>query len=288
MSIELSTRNVYGGSGYFSGNVGIGISILQLKAELHVKTAAGNGVMGESDSGFGGVFTTKDGKAGLYGGATVGQGVYGTSTKGSGVFGYSKDSAGVYGTCAGGTELSAGVYGKNSGEGIGVRGTVVKGYSGHFSYGGKSKGKPPMDYQGLYADRRTGGKIDLAENIETNDPGLIAGDVVIIDPGDKNKVKLSNKPYDTLAAGIISTDPDYTMGANIKDGKPVALAGRVPCKVSAENGPIEIGDLLTTSSTPGHAMKVTDKMKAIGAMVGKALEPLASGKGKIMVLVTLQ
>jgi len=68
----------------------------------------------------------------------------------------------------------------------------------------------------------------------------------------------------------------------------LAVVGILPCKVTAENGPIQVGDLLVTSSMPGHAMKGTDRSKLVGAVVGKALEPLQNGKGLIQVLVTLQ
>ena len=73
-----------------------------------------------------------------------------------------------------------------------------------------------------------------------------------------------------------------------KDEVPLAVVGIVPCKVTAENGAIRVGDLLVTSSTPGHAMKGTDRNKMLGAVVGKALAPLDDGKGVIQVLVTLQ
>jgi hypothetical protein len=68
----------------------------------------------------------------------------------------------------------------------------------------------------------------------------------------------------------------------------MAMVGRVPTKVSAENGPIKVGDLLVTSSTPGYAMKGTDRSLLTGAVVGKAMGPLDSGTGTIEVLVTLQ
>ena len=70
--------------------------------------------------------------------------------------------------------------------------------------------------------------------------------------------------------------------------KPIALVGRVVCKVSAENGTIAIGDLLTTSDTPGHAMQATDFERRQGAILGKALQAFDGDKGQIMVLVTLQ
>ena len=68
----------------------------------------------------------------------------------------------------------------------------------------------------------------------------------------------------------------------------MAMVGRVPTKVSAENGPIRVGDLLVTSSTMGYAMKGTDRSQMLGAIVGKAMESMDSGTGVIMVLVTLQ
>jgi hypothetical protein len=69
---------------------------------------------------------------------------------------------------------------------------------------------------------------------------------------------------------------------------PLAIVGIVPCKVTEENGPIAPGDLLVSSSTPGHAMKGTNRVRMLGAVIGKALEPLSEGKGIIQVLVTLQ
>jgi len=95
-------------------------------------------------------------------------------------------------------------------------------------------------------------------------------------------------------AGIVSggsdQDPAIVLGRRPGEGRrrPIALVGRVACSASAENGPIGVGDLLTTSSTCGHAMKVTDPLRALGAVLGKALEPLSNGAGLITVLVALQ
>jgi hypothetical protein len=69
---------------------------------------------------------------------------------------------------------------------------------------------------------------------------------------------------------------------------PVALLGKVYCKVDAECGSVDVGDLLTTSATPGHAMKAGDPLKAFGAVIGKALRPLQAGQGLIPILVALQ
>jgi hypothetical protein len=64
--------------------------------------------------------------------------------------------------------------------------------------------------------------------------------------------------------------------------------GKVYCKVDARYSPIEVGDLLTTSPTMGHAMKAEDPLKAFGSVIGKALRPLQEGLGLVPVLVALQ
>jgi len=119
------------------------------------------------------------------------------------------------------------------------------------------------------------------------------GDLMTIDPSADRRLTLTTQPYSTLVAGIYSTKPGvlataHKMDEGLDTEVPLAVVGIVPCKVSAENGSIERGDLLVTSATPGHAMKGTDRSRMLGAVVGKALEPLSSGKGVVQVLVTLQ
>jgi len=80
----------------------------------------------------------------------------------------------------------------------------------------------------------------------------------------------------------------YKMDATPKTDVPLAVVGVVHCKVTAENGPVEAGDLLVSSSKEGFAMKGTDRSRMVDAVVGKALEPLPKGDGIIQVLVTLQ
>ena len=123
------------------------------------------------------------------------------------------------------------------------------------------------------------------------------GDVLEIDQKADRHLALSTHPYATLVAGIYSTKPGLLASPHHIDTDdesskstevPLAIVGIVPCKVTAENGPIARGDLLVTSSLPGYAMKGTDRRRLVGAVVGKALEPLPAGKGVIEVLVTLQ
>ena len=70
--------------------------------------------------------------------------------------------------------------------------------------------------------------------------------------------------------------------------RPLSLAGKAFCKADAAYGPIQIGDLLTTSPTPGHAMKADDPLQAFGAVIGKALRPLGKGRGLVPILIALQ
>jgi hypothetical protein len=120
------------------------------------------------------------------------------------------------------------------------------------------------------------------------------GDVMVVDPTSNRRFAISREPYSSLVAGIYSTKPGMLGSRASMDGKqiaqeiPMAVVGIVPTKVSAENGPIQRGDLLVTSSTPGYAMKGTDRGRMLGAVVGKALEPLAEGTGTIEVLVTVR
>ncbi len=66
------------------------------------------------------------------------------------------------------------------------------------------------------------------------------------------------------------------------------MTGRVYVQADATFGAIKPGDMLTTSETPGHAMKVTDHARAQGAILGKAMSGLKEGTGTVLVLVTLQ
>ncbi|MFO7756452.1 MAG: hypothetical protein R6V34_10755 [Bacteroidales bacterium] len=186
-------------------------------------------------------------------------------------------------------------------------------YSGYF-YDTGSEGI----YNGLYADVRTGANADIAEYILNSRQDAEPGDVLIADRSEDKNVMLSNKPYDPAVIGVVSTSPHITMGMDLitdeRTGEPLpgvsavrlALAGRVPCKVTDENGPIKPGDFLTASSTPGHAMRwtaadpagaadfeelkeiITENERRRNTILGKALETHSSGSGTIMIIIALQ
>ena len=143
----------------------------------------------------------------------------------------------------------------------------------------------------------TGGS-DLSERFdvaETDDLKPEPGMVVCIDPVNPGKLLPSSRAYDRTVAGVISgangVNTGMIMGQEDSeaDGEhPVALTGRVYVMCDATGGSIEPGDLLTTSDVPGHAMKVSEYDRAHGAIIGKAMSRLESGRGMVLVLVNLQ
>lgn len=147
----------------------------------------------------------------------------------------------------------------------------------------------------------TGGA-DLAEHLNVSDShftdefSVRPGMVVSIDPTGNRKFKLSDQPYDRKRVGIISGGNGVKPGLVLSDqgnpqadgDQPIALTGQVWCHADANFGPINPGDLLTTSSTPGHAMRVSDDAKAHFAVLGQALTGLKEGRGWVQVLVGKQ
>ncbi|PHN06769.1 hypothetical protein [Flavilitoribacter nigricans] len=121
---------------------------------------------------------------------------------------------------------------------------------------------------------------------------ITPGTVMVLDQ--RGRLQESKEPYDKKVAGVISGAGPYRPGivmdkqADREHRLPVALVGKVYCRVDADYGAIEVGDLLTTSARPGHAMKATDPVRAFGAVMGKALRPLDKGQGMIPILVSLQ
>ena len=124
---------------------------------------------------------------------------------------------------------------------------------------------------------------DIAEGVFARE-GCEVGDVVLISDDAETDVMKSTARFDARVAGIISEDPKIYMGSG-KNKVPLALAGVTRCKATTENGSIKRGDLLVTSSLPGHAMKADPKEVKPGMLVGKAMQPLKENTGKIYILV---
>jgi hypothetical protein len=155
-----------------------------------------------------------------------------------------------------------------------------------------ASGAVAIDLAGSSGDIRLAGA-DCAENFRTTGPmELEPGTVVVSEGGEQ--VGACTAAYDRRAVGIIAGAGGYRPAIRLAAAEseagqvPVALMGRVYCKVDAEYAPVEIGDLLTTSPTPGHAMRASDPSLAFGAVLGKALGRLESGRGLLPILVTLQ
>ena len=134
---------------------------------------------------------------------------------------------------------------------------------------------------------------DCAEDFDSSaseppEPGTV---LVIAENGALTK---SRSAYDNRVAGVVSGAGQYRHGLILdkrpsEHGRvPIALIGKVYCKADAQYAPIDVGDLLTTSPTEGHAMKAVDPSRAFGCVLGKALKRLEQGQGLIPILVTLQ
>lgn len=142
---------------------------------------------------------------------------------------------------------------------------------------------------------------DLAESFEVEEErsSYEPGDVLAISTHTDRTLEMAAEPYSTRVAGVYATKPGVLLGEHGAAGPPddevpLGMVGVVPTKVSAENGPIRRGDLLVTSSIPGHAMRAEPvdvngvEVYPTGAILGKALEPLDAGTGVIQVLVNVR
>lgn len=155
-----------------------------------------------------------------------------------------------------------------------------------------SSGKDSIVLDGAKGDIILG-NADCAEDFDMSQSLTIEpGTVLVIDQ--EGKLRQSELAYDKKVAGVLSGAHDYRPGIVLdrkpsrSDRKSVSLVGKVYCKADAQYEPIEVGDLLTTSPTPGYAMKAVDPLKAFGAVIGKALHPLTKGKALIPILIALQ
>ena len=275
-----------GGVPFSSGVIGIDASGFANSSGVSGSSTVGDGVQGSSSSGRG-VSGTSDAANGL--------GVYGRGPN-KGIYGLTSTAgpthAGVFGenSAAGGTAVIGNALGINSAGVAGVADTA--GSTGVYGrgtlWGGYFDG--PVSVCSLTIR----GGCDVAEPFQMSHQEIPKGSVVVIDDENAGQLKLSDRAYDTRVAGIVSGANGIKPGLSLSQqgilegGQNVALSGRVYVQADASNDPIRPGDLLTTSALPGHAMKVTNRAKAQGAILGKAMSSLKEGKGMVLVLVTLQ
>lgn len=283
-------------TGTSSGSKSIGVK--------GIGTGDATGVKGEGDgTGVWGHGKTWMGVYGFSQSTTGGAGVMGEGDPAPGVIGKSTNWIGVYGETNGRDNGPAGVWGEGKEGGDGVKGHASgQGRAGvagfHLTNNGPGifgKGSPAGRFEG---DVEVTGDIrllnaDCAEDFDVADiEAAEPGTVMVL--GEEGVLKPSDRAYDKRVAGVVSGAGGYKPGI-VLDKQPasgnrssIALLGKVYCKVDAGPAPVEVGDLLTTSDTPGHAMKVGDPVKAFGSVIGKALRPLAEGRGLIPVLIALQ
>lgn len=263
-------------------------------------TTGGAGVMGEAQGA--GVIGKSHTWIGVYGesfsttggGAVVGEhkangsGVVGLSGGGVGVWGKSETHEGVHAETRSPVTAAVAAYNLNA---AGTGAAVYARKEGTVGHAGFFDGQVWVS-----GDLGVGGDIrlanaDCAEDFDV-EPRCDAEAGSVVSIGENGAISTATQAYDTRVAGVVSGAGAYKPGLILDSRggvarRPVALMGKVYCKVDASFAPIAIGDLLTTSSTPGHAMKAVDRAQAFGATVGKALAPLQSGRGLIPILVAL-
>jgi hypothetical protein len=261
-------ENTAGGDGVFGygQNAGRGVvGVSEAHTGVEGKSTSADAVFGRSATGRG-VVGISDSHTGVEGNSTSADAVFGRSATGRGVVGISDSHTGVEG---------------NSTSGVGVFGQSVGGLAGQFQGDVEVTGDIRLTNADCAEDFNIG--VDLS---------VEPGTVMVL--GDEGALFPSLHAYDKRVAGVISGAGEYKPGIVLdkqksdRNRQPVALLGKVFCKVDGQYGAIEVGDLLTTSPTRGHAMKVDEPMKAFGAVIGKALRPLTEGQGLIPILIALQ
>lgn len=276
-----STGDGRGFSGVFGEAIdGPGVSgVSQSSVGVDAKSDTGPAALRAVHSGVGGPGVLGVSKA---------VGVMGKSTgdgRGSaGVFGEAIDGPGV----AGASQGSVGMDARTERGPAAIRAIHAGGgLAGLFSGDVHVTGALRVDGDILLSNADYAEDFDVAEG-EAVEPGTV---MVLTSEGE---LASSGQAYDRRVAGVVSGAGDFKPGIVLdrraQGGRrqPIALLGKVFCKVDADFQAIAVGDLLTTSPTPGHAMATHDAAQAFGAVIGKALRPLSSGRGLIPILISLQ
>lgn len=253
---ESNAWNAVRGVTYAPGHGAVvGISEVHNTDPMKKQLNAGPGVLGQSD----------------------GTGVWGNSTTWVGVYGETRSTTGGVGVMGEHHQGGSGVFGLSHG-GIGVHGR-----------GTRLAALFEGDVEVTGDIRLT--NADCAEDFSMG-VAVEPGTVMVI--GDDGNLFPSQRAYDKRVVGVVSGAGDFRPGivldkqAAACNRQPIALLGKVFCKVDAHYSEIKVGDLLTTCATPGHAMKAADAAQAFGAVIGKALRPLQKGRGLIPIVIALQ
>ena len=249
------------------------------------------GVYGQSDlQGVMGLSTSDTG-TGVYGGNTnenaAGIGVRGETMRGIGVKGVSFTPDGKAGIFIGTVEISQFLPdGSFIPANLHCDGEVTA--EGNLT----CNGQVTVKHKVVAFDIELEG-MDCAEDFDVKGAETVEpGTVMVIDS--EGFLSPCDQAYDRRVSGVISgagnIKPGIILGKRDSESirLPLALVGRAFCKVDARTLPIGVGDLLTTSETRGHAMRVDDPARAFGSVIGKALRPLNTGLGMIPILIALQ
>jgi hypothetical protein len=316
---SLSSAGVTGQSNYGAGVYGVSLGspgqpgyadaessngVMGLGNNGVVGQGEANGVVGQSPDGIGvngiNMYGSNAGVYGQNGTEGVGfssdrvAGVVGASIENTGVVGLSENLDGVRGISN--AQQHAGVAAINIAPSSGNTPSGFGLYAASNSTGIYASGSPAGYFAG---DVQVTGDVilvnssgDVAEDFDVGGEAVCQepGTVLVINPD--GRLGVSTSPYDTCVAGVVAgageLKPAIVLQRIESDRirAPIALIGKAFCKVDASFGRIQAGDLLTTSVTPGHAMKVADTARAVGAIIGKALTSLDAGIGLIPILLS--
>lgn len=295
-----TANSASGGFGYFddtsskhymAGRLGVGTNAPDSRCKI------------QTVGGTVGIWSTSTGNN-LFGGYQCG--VYGVGLRGT------ADAIGVIGL----SDFTTGVAGITSNQGNGVSGqnttTGTQGYLGGPAIGCSGRAVSTSQYGGYFENTAVNGialravglaqvttlqilGADLAESFPVEGDAPEPGSVLALGGGADGGLVLSDEPYSRRVAGVVSGANGLAAGVVLKGASfdtggqaPVALSGRVWVKCDATGAPIRVGDLLTSSGRAGHAMAATDRERAYGAILGKAMTSLETGCGLVLVLVNLQ
>ena len=302
---SADAEGVVGDSQKGTGVHGLSASGIGVKATsdsnfaLRAHSKTGVGLRSSSDSGRGIESSSEHADAivgdsqkatGVHGVSVAGAGVWGASHNGFGVCGESANNDGVHASTNSLTAVAVAAYQLNK---LSPKPAIYAKHSDKNGPAAVFDGHVSVSGNLVVAGDISLTNADCAEHFDISHGSLAeAGTVMVLDG--ESSLSESARPYDKRVAGVISGaghfKPGLVLDKQQTEGlrKPVALLGKVFCKVDAQFGSIEVGDLLTTSPTPGHAMRADDPTRAFGAVIGKALRPLASGQDLIPILIALQ
>jgi hypothetical protein len=284
----------FGVHGFSENNFGVR-AVSTSGVGLRATSVSGRALEATADQNGIGVVAQSNGGAGVLGISNTNDGVVGKSNSAFGVLAQSNSGVGLRATSESdrpaieaqakqnGIAVVAQSNGADAVFGVSATGIGVHGKGGHLAARFEGDVEVTGDVRLLQADCAE--DFDIADAVEP-------GTVMVLNK--EGALRESHQAYDKRVAGVISGAGSYRPGIVLdKQGSetkrlPIGLLGKVYCKVEAQSSPIEVGDLLTTSCTPGHAMKASDPLKAFGAVIGKALRPLTEGHGLIPILIALQ